>query len=269
MDSIKVTISVPENTQDLLIAGLSDLNASGFEQLDEELIAWFNEDDYNEVEILPLLSAYQYKIEKVKEQNWNEIWEKDFQPVVVDNFCAIRAHFHEPISSVQHEIIITPKMSFGTGHHATTYMMIQQMEAIDFKNKTVFDFGTGTGILAILAEKLEAEHVTAIDVDNWSIDNAAENIERNHCQAIELHLSSQVPSGKTFDIILANINKNVILQYFEALVKAVNTNGVIVLSGLMKEDEKDIILASKGFPLELRKNINRGNWISLYFSKAS
>lgn len=269
MDSIKLSIKVPEDIQDLLIASLSDFNATGFEQHDEELIAWFNEDDYNEVEILPLLSSYPYQVERVKEQNWNEIWEQDFQPVVVDDFCAIRAHFHRPITSVQHEIIITPKMSFGTGHHATTYMMIQQMESINFLNKTVFDFGTGTGILAILAEKLGAKHVTAIDVDNWSIDNAAENIERNQCLAINLHLSSKVPDGKIFDIILANINKNVILQHLEDLVKALNTGGVIVLSGLMKEDEKDIILACKGFPLDLMRNINRGNWISLYFSKTS
>lgn len=269
MDSIKISIKTSGDTQDLLIADLSDFNATGFEQHDEELIAWFNEDDYNEVEILPLLSSYQYQVDRVKEQNWNEIWEKDFQPVVVDDFCAIRAHFHEPVNSVQHEIIITPKMSFGTGHHATTYMMVQQMETIDFKNKTVFDFGTGTGILAILAEKLGAKHVTAIDVDDWSIDNAAENIERNQCRAIELHLSSKLPDGKTFDIILANINKNVILQYIEGLVRAVNKNGIIELSGLMIEDEKDIILACKGFPLALMRNINRGNWISLYFSKTS
>jgi ribosomal protein L11 methyltransferase len=269
MDSIKLSIKASEENQELLIASLNDLNATGFEQLEEELIAWFSADDFKELEILPLLSSYHYQIEKVKEQNWNELWEKDFQPVIVDDFCAIRAHFHKPITYVQHEIIITPKMSFGTGHHATTYMMIEQMQAIEFQNKLVFDFGTGTGILAILAEKLGAKEITAIDVDDWSINNALENISRNQCQVIELYQSSKVPESKTFDIILANINKNVILQHLSYLVTAINSGGSLLLSGLLNEDESEIISANKGLPLELVKKINRGNWISLYFSKTS
>lgn len=269
MDSIKLSIKASEEAQELLIASLSDLNASGFEQQDEQLIAWFNEEDYKENEILPLLSSFQYEKEKVKEQNWNEIWEKEFQPVIVDDFCAIRAHFHEAITSVQHEIIITPKMSFGTGHHATTYMMIQQMKDIDFKNKTVFDFGTGTGILAILAEKLGAIKITAIDVDDWSIDNAAENIARNQCKSIELYLSSSVPEGEFFDIILANINKNVILQHLKSLSNAISPTGSILFSGLLTDDEADVISACKGLPLALLRKVSRGNWISLYFSKTS
>ncbi len=269
MDSIKLSIKASEENQELLIASLSDLNATGFEQQEDELIAWFNEDDFDEVEILSLLSSYPYQIEKIKEQNWNELWEKDFQPVVVDDFCAIRAHFHEPITSVQHEIIITPKMSFGTGHHATTYMMIQQMKDIDFQNKSVFDFGTGTGILAILAEKLGARAITAIDLDDWSIKNAFENISHNQCYSIELYQSSRIPENKTFDIILANINKNVILQHLTTIVQAINSNGSLLLSGLLKEDEEEIISASKGLPLELERKISGGNWISLYFSKTS
>jgi ribosomal protein L11 methyltransferase len=269
MDSIKLSIKASEENQELLIAGLSDLNAIGFEQQEGELIAWFNADDFDEVEILPLLSYFPYQIEKVKEQNWNELWEKDFQPVVVDNFCAIRAHFHNPISTVQHEIIITPKMSFGTGHHATTYMMIQQMESINFNDKTVFDFGTGTGILAILAEKLGASKITAIDVDDWSIENAFENIARNQCHSIELYQSSRIPEHKIFDIILANINKNVILQYLSSMVNSLHVNGILLLSGLLNEDEAEIISVSKGLPLALIRKVNRGNWISLYLRKTS
>jgi ribosomal protein L11 methyltransferase len=269
MDSIKISIKATEEAQELLIASLSDLNATGFEQKEDELIAWFNAEDYNEVEILPLLSSYSYETDTVKEQNWNEIWEKDFQPVIVDDFCAIRAHFHQPITAVQYEIIITPKMSFGTGHHATTYMMIQQMKEIDFKNKSVFDFGTGTGILAILAEKLGANTVTAIDVDEWSIDNATENIDRNQCHNIQLYQSSNVPDSKTFDIILANINKNVILQHLTSLINAISPNGSILFSGLLIDDERDIISACKGLPLSLLRKVSRGNWISLYFSKTS
>jgi ribosomal protein L11 methyltransferase len=213
------------------------------------------------------LNNYEFQVEEVKAQNWNEQWEKDFQPVIVDDFCAIRAHFHAPVNSVQHEIIITPKMSFGTGHHATTYMMIQQMEHIDFQEKTVFDFGTGTGILAILAMRLGAKTVTAIDLDEWSISNALENIERNDCQSIDVFQASQVPEGIKYDIILANINKNVILQHLIFLVPAIDERGSILFSGLLQDDEEEIIKACKGFPLTLVKKISRENWISLYFSK--
>lgn len=269
MDSVKIIIKAKDEDQELLIAQLSDFNTTGFEQQEDELIAWFNADDYDEEGIKPIVTSFPYQISIVKEQNWNELWEKDFQPVVVDDFCAIRADFHQPISNVRHEIIITPKMSFGTGHHATTYMMIQQMEDISFVDNTVFDFGTGTGILAILAEKLGAKTVTAIDLDEWSINNALENISRNQCQSIELYQASSVPVGKTFDVILANINKNVILHHLPDLVKAINNDGTILFSGLLNDDEDDIISTCKGFPLKLLRKISRGNWISLYFSKAS
>lgn len=269
MDSVKIIIKARNEDQELLIAQLSDYNTSGFEQQEEELIAWFNADDYDEEGIKAIVTSFPYQIDIVKEQNWNELWEKDFQPVVIDDFCAIRADFHQPISNVSHEIIITPKMSFGTGHHATTYMMIQQMENISFQDKTVFDFGTGTGILAILAEKLGAKTVYAIDLDEWSINNAIENISRNQCKSIELFQASSVPVSKTFDLILANINKNVILHHLQDLVKAINNDGAILFSGLLNDDEDDIISACKGFPLKLLRKISRGNWISLYFSKAS
>src|SRR5205085_7037613 len=139
-----------------------------------------------------------------------EEWEKNFERVIIDDFVAIRAPFHKPIQKVTHEIVITPKMSFGTGHHATTFMMIQQMQDVDFKNKKVLDFGTGTGILAILAEKLGATKITAIDNDEWSISNANENIKTNNCRNIQLLLSDSPMLSQKFDVILANINKSVI-----------------------------------------------------------
>jgi ribosomal protein L11 methyltransferase len=143
------------------------------------LLAYFNEEDFPSYDVQSLLNGYNFQSNTIPEQNWNEEWEQNFQPVVVDDFCAVRAHFHAPISTVKHEIIITPKMSFGTGHHATTYMMMQQMQNIDFNNKSVFDFGTGTGILAILAEKCGAKEIIAIDNDEWSYKNAEENLEMN------------------------------------------------------------------------------------------
>ena len=204
-----------------------------------------------------------FEMTKVPDKNWNEVWESNFEPVVVDDFCAIRAEFHKPIQNVQHEIIITPKMSFGTGHHATTYMMIQQMRNISFIDKKVFDFGTGTGILAILATKLGAASVTAIDNDEWSIKNAEENFEKNNVHSICLYQSSTV-SEKNFDIILANINRSVLEQYSSTLVNLLSSQGVLLVSGLLKEDEPFIVELFD--ELTLYNSQQNQNWISLLFT---
>jgi ribosomal protein L11 methyltransferase len=264
MKHIQLEIIANDYQQEELIALLDEYNPTGFEQTDEKLKAYFNENDFVEEDIQKVLEGYRYERTEVPEQNWNALWEKNFHPVVVEDFCAVRAHFHEPAIGVQHEIIITPKMSFGTGHHATTYMMMQQMRNIDFQNKTVFDFGTGTGILAILAEKLGAAKVTAIDVDDWSIENAKENIERNGCNRITVSLSSNLPEELS-DIILANINRNVILAYMEELAKMVKKEGLVLFSGLLAADESDILKAAEQHHLHLLKRTERGGWISLLF----
>lgn len=262
MKHVKIEIVANEHQQEELIALFDEYSATGFEQTDEKLIAYFVGDGFVEDEVLNILEGYQYQTSEVEEQNWNAIWERNFHPVVVDNFCAVRAHFHEPIPNVEHEIIITPKMSFGTGHHATTYMMMEQMRSINFKNKTVFDFGTGTGILSILARKLGGVKVTAIDIDEWSIENAKENFERNNCSNIDVQLSTTIPSQQ-FHIILANINRNVILEYMPQLRKVLKAEGQLLLSGLLAADETDIIAACTSYKLELQKRTERVGWISL------
>jgi ribosomal protein L11 methyltransferase len=264
MDSIQISIAATEEQQEILISQLSDLGSEGFEQTDGYLIAYFNENTFKSYEVNELLKSYSHTVNTIKEQNWNEVWESNFEPVVVDTFCAIRADFHQPIKGVEHEIIITPKMSFGTGHHATTYMMIDQMRDIDFRNKSVFDFGTGTGILAILAEKLGAATITAIDVDDWSISNAAENLAKNQCSKVSVTLSSKLPKAR-FNIVLANINRNVILDYLPQLRECVYENSYLLLSGLLSSDETDIVNACSKQGLDLQKRSERGNWISLLF----
>jgi len=263
---IQVTITAGEADQEKLISLLSPLGATGFEQNEEALLAYFEEDAFPSYDVKAIVDVFPYQVSTVKEQNWNEVWEQAFQPVIVDDFCAVRAHFHEPITSVQHEIIITPKMSFGTGHHATTFLMMQQMQKLDFKGKTVFDFGTGTGILAILAEKLGAEKIIAIDNDEWSFENAKENGERNNCTKIDIQLSSDLPS-QSFDIVLANINRNVILQYLPYFRNLVNVNGLLLLSGLLVSDREEIVEAchQKGF--QLLNETEKANWISLLMVK--
>ena len=265
MKHIKIEIIANEYQQEELIALFDDHNPAGFEQTGDKLIAYFKEKDFAKEEILKIIKGYQYQVSMLEEQNWNALWESNFQPVIVGNFCAVRAHFHAPTTHVEHEIIITPKMSFGTGHHATTYMMIEQMQQLDFTNNFVFDFGTGTGILAILAEKLGASKVTAIDVDEWSIKNAKENIEQNGCTKIEVMLSSTIPNQQ-FDIILANINRNVILEYITRLATALSNNAYILLSGLLLKDENDIQEACAKNNLKFISRKERLGWVSLLFS---
>lgn len=268
MKHIQLEIVANEYQQEELIALLDEFHPSGFEQTDEKLKAYFEEEGFDRDAVMQVISGYDYNVGTLEEQNWNALWEQNFQPVIVDDFCAVRAHFHQPIPHVAHEIIITPKMSFGTGHHATTYMMMQQMRHIDFTNKTVFDFGTGTGILAILAEKLGAEKITAIDVDDWSIENAKENFQRNDCRKIEVTLSSQLPK-EAFDIILANINRNVLLDYMEALSAIIKPGGTVLLSGLLAADETDIRKAAEKQGLLFHKKEEKNGWISLLFSASA
>lgn len=265
MNTIQISIIATEQEQEILISQLEELYANGFEQTQDALIAYFPENNFESYAVNGILKNYQYSITTVEEQNWNAVWESNFEPVVVEDFCAIRAEFHQPITNVSYEIVITPKMSFGTGHHATTYMMMQQMKDMDFTGKHVFDFGTGTGILAILAEKLGSEKIQAIDVDDWSIENAWENINRNGCSKINVELSSQLPAQQ-FDIILANINRNVILQYLPGLKEILNNEqGELLLSGLLVSDKEDIMKACMNQGLKLIKELERNNWISLLF----
>ncbi len=259
---------ITSDQSDVLLAQLSSIGFEGFQEEENSLKAFiplvaFDETLLKEITSASNLSYIQSTIEAT---NWNAVWESNFDPVIVEDFVAIRADFHEPIEGVEHEIVITPKMSFGTGHHATTYMMIQQMRDINFKNKTIFDFGTGTGVLAILAEILGAEKITAVDNDDWSIENANENFEKNNCQKIDLQKAEDAGKGNQYDIILANINKNVILDNMSNLSDQLLSNGVLLLSGLLIEDEADIVNAAGKFQLKLVNKTEGNNWIALKFT---
>lgn len=253
---------------DLLVAQLSEIGFDGFEEEANNLKACIPARNFDEAAVKELMAPANlvYTQTTIEETNWNAAWESSFQPVIVDDFVGIRADFHEPLTGVEHEIIITPKMSFGTGHHATTYMMIQQMREIDFTGKTVFDFGTGTGILTILAEKLGAAKIMAVDYDEWSIDNAAENLSRNNCSKFELKKSDSAVADGSYDIILANINKNVILDHFSAMFKLLNPNGILLLSGLLETDESDVQTAAKNYPLISGRKIAQNKWMAIRFS---
>lgn len=249
--------------QDLLIAYLSEAGYEGFEETGNELKAFISENSFDDTLLneLAIKHSLSFTQDKIKSQNWNEVWESNFQPVIIDDFVAIRASFHKPVPNVQYEIIITPKMSFGTGHHATTYMMIQQMRKIDFASKSVLDFGTGTGVLAILAEKLGAKEIVALDNDEWSIANALENIQNNNCSCVTVIKADSAKLDNQFDIILANINKNVILDNLPNLVKQLKTGGAVLLSGLLLEDRREILEAISSFGIECKNQTERNNWL--------
>lgn len=264
MKHIQLDILATPVQQEELIALLDDFNPTGFEQTDELLKAYFPTEGFAAEGVGQILAGYHYQQKEVEEQNWNAVWEQNFHPVVVGSFCAVRAHFHQPVTGVQHEIVITPKMSFGTGHHATTYMMMQQMQNLNLQDKFVFDFGTGTGILSILAEKLGAAAVTAIDVDEWSLENTLENAERNGCRKISVTLSSQLPA-ETFDIVLANINRNVILEYMEALVAITRPDGKLLFSGLLTSDKDAVAGEANRNGLRLKTALEKQGWVSLCF----
>ncbi|HZI52519.1 MAG TPA: 50S ribosomal protein L11 methyltransferase [Chitinophagaceae bacterium] len=263
-----IQISFPvlnDEQKEILIALLADAGFEGFEEVGNGLEAFVNESKFNRIILTEI--AHQYKIEFIEKTispaNWNKLWESGSDPVIIENFCAVRASFHNPVKTARYEIIIDPKMNFGTGHHATTFMMIQQMSEIDFTGKTVCDFGTGTGILAILSEKLGTENIIAIENDLSSIENARENILLNKCSNIRLLNDSKVCANQKFDIILANINKNTILENFSSFHENLNANGVLLLSGFLEEDLPEILLAASDF--EEIKTILKDNWVCVRF----
>jgi ribosomal protein L11 methyltransferase len=269
MNYIQLKINVTnEVLQELVIALLADNNFNGFETTENYVLAYIDESDYSEHELKKILQPLQlsYTAVVMEKQNWNQVWESNFSPVVVDDFVAIRANFHQTIQNVEHEIVITPKMSFGTGHHATTFSVIQLMKEIDFKNKSVFDFGTGTGILAILAEKLGASNILAVDNDDWCIENSLENIQTNQCKTITIKKADSAQTPQQFNVVIANINKHIILSNFQNIHHAVLKNGIVILSGLLVDDEEEIIAVAKQYHWQHIRTKEKNNWIALYFN---
>ena len=265
---ISVSFKTSDEKTAMLEALLMDMGFEGVEEKENETIASVPANAFNEDELKAVFQQFdvKYTLEKVEPQNWNAQWEHSFEPVLVGDFAAIRASFHAPVKNVQHEIIITPKMSFGTGHHATTFLMMQEMQSLDFNGKSVIDFGTGTAVLAILAEKLGAAKILAIDNDEWSISNAKENIAANGCRKIELVMAGAMAAEFSADIILANINLNVIIANLDAIKQACCKGSQILLSGLLLQDKESIsdVLKAKGFSIS--KLVEKNNWICIRVS---
>ena len=251
------------------MAELSEHNYYAFEQNENDLIAYIKKEDFDEINLktlLPQNTIYKYSI--IEDKNWNMEWESQLQPVTINTFAGIRASFHKPLENVEHEIIITPKMSFGTGHHPTTFLMIELMQKINFKNKKVLDFGTGTGILAILAEKLGASSVLAIDYDEWSINNASENIEANNCKRIITEQRDNIIGiSCVVDSILANINFNVLEENAKNLSTLLKAGSVLIISGILVTDKNDIVSVFVKNGLIKKQMSQKEGWLAFVFEK--
>jgi ribosomal protein L11 methyltransferase len=201
---------------------------------------------------------------EIADRNWNAEWESSFQPVEVGKDVRIRADFHPSVPGFTHELVITPRMAFGTGHHATTRMMVLGMLPLDLKDKAVCDLGCGTGVLAILAERMGAATCRAIDIDQGAVDNALENVARNDCHVTTVEKGeASALKGHTYDLILANIERNVLLDAMPVMAAALRPGGVLFLSGFVVTDRHMMAQRAKEHGLELAERLNEGDWAML------
>lgn len=260
------TIS-PLEGRDLVVAVLDPYGFDSFVETEQGLLAYTQrqiKDEYIKQE--PLFQKGEYKINwvvnEVEPQNWNETWERQFEPITVDEQVHIRAIFH-PKSNYPYDIEITPKMSFGTGHHETTHMMVSQILNTPINGNTLLDMGCGTGVLGILAEKLGASEILGIDIEDWAVTNTKENIEANNCKKMEVLLGDkQLLKDQKFEVILANINRNVLLSDIPIYARCLNPKGILILSGFYKEDLHLIDKVCKGVMLNRTNTLEKNNWIA-------
>lgn len=266
---VHMTIDPPEPGREILIAYLAQLPFDSMLETEDGLKAYMPKRDWQESyrNVLARLTVLDTElflsVSTIKAQNWNATWEAGFEPIHIDDRCTIRAPFH-PRSEARYDIEIMPKMSFGTGHHETTHLMVQLLLDEDISGKKVLDMGCGTGILAILACKLKAAEVRAIDIDSWSYENTLENIARNGCESIQvIHGdASLLNTLSQFNIILANINKNTLLKDIPVYAAYLESGGLLALSGFYKDDLLDIDAACQKAGFTREKFLEKNKWVA-------
>lgn len=258
---------------EILQALIAERGFESFDQTETGFVAYIQEEEAKNIDLSDLQFddfSYTYSKEKIEQQNWNEAWEKNFEPVTVDNLLLIRAPFHPPQAGFRNEIVIMPKMSFGTGHHQTTRLMCRELFELDLKNKQVLDMGCGTAILAILAKQLGAGTTVGIDIDQWCVENSIENCATNGFSDIDIRLGDVelLASFKPFDCIIANINKNILKAHMAGYAKAIKKDAVLLLSGFFVTDAEELkqVAAENGFAFQSMRNENE--WCMLRLLKA-
>lgn len=273
MDYISLQVHCGEEAREMILAELSLLTFDAFEENDKGLLASCAIADWQEEEVRAVIAKYgaTFEFHETEKVNWNEEWEKHYDPVIVGDQCIVRAAFHAPRPEFPYEIIITPKMSFGTGHHATTYQMLSRQLLLDHTGKRVLDVGSGTGALAIMAWKRGAAEVTAVDIDEWCIENGHENFALNGCEQTDLRLGGieVISPSDNYDIILANINKNVLMAQMEDYAIRLKSGGILLLSGFYQADIQDLLIIASSFDLHHLDQTERNQWAMLALTKGS
>ncbi|MFB9863358.1 50S ribosomal protein L11 methyltransferase [Rufibacter immobilis] len=277
MSFIEVTVTASEEYAEILIAELGELGFDTFQETENGFQAYIEEDRFEEKALQEVLERYRfagefpYQTKSIAKQNWNEEWEKNFEPLLISEKVSVRADFHEKPEGVAYDIVITPKMSFGTGHHETTTLMIENQLTLDHVGKRILDMGCGTGILAIMAEQLGARQVLAVDIEDWTVENARENAERNNCATLEVRLGdASVLAGEApFELILANINRNVLLEDMPVYSQLLLPNGPLVLSGFYTQDLPLLQERAAELGLAFESSRTKNNWVSAIFRKNS
>jgi ribosomal protein L11 methyltransferase (prmA) len=269
------TVSPTEMGAEILMAELAEVGFDSFEDTPTGIKAYIPKNSWNEqiLQDIYLLSnpefTISYQITEIEQVNWNEEWEKNFSPIVVEDLCTVRANFH-PVPNTRYDIVITPKMSFGTGHHETTYMMLQQLLPLSLEGAKVLDMGCGTGILAIMAALRGAHDITAIDIDPWCVENATENVQQNNCSFITIKEGDvSLIAGEQYNLILANINRNILLSDIPAYTQALLPQGLLLVSGFYEEDLPAIKEKCQEVGLTYLSHIERNRWVSAKFQRLS
>lgn len=274
MKTIEYTFSAPSSDiqHDMLVTMLADMGFDSFMDDDMGLKAYCGETCRDDLAVEELLrdhfnGVHLLAVEVMPDKDWNEVWESSYQPVVINERCRVRAPFHDPDPSFEFDLVIEPKMSFGTANHETTAQIITLMLETDFKGKSVLDMGSGTAVLAILAKKLGASHTVAIDNDEWAYNNAFTNVGLNGADDIEIVLGDANAIQGMFDIVLANINRNILLRDMHLYVQAMRPQGKIFFSGFYSEDLNSIQAEAERLGLRYERHLVRNNWVAAEFVK--
>ena len=275
MDFVELRISTSKELADILIAELGEIGFETFLEVPEGIYAYQGVDFFKEEEAREIFERYSsigsigYEMAIIPKENWNDSWESNYHPIEIPGRCRVRASFHKPDPEYPLEIVINPKMSFGTGHHSTTWLMMEFLLDMGCTGKSVVDLGTGTGILAILAKKLGASGVDATDIDEWCIENSMENFALNDCSDIEVQLGSvnEVKLEGPYDLVLANINRNVLLEEMPAYSELLPANGTLLLSGFYEEDLPVIQKKTSEVGLSFVEHRVKEAWTAATFKK--
>jgi ribosomal protein L11 methyltransferase len=259
--------------REVLVVELAELGFESFVETEDGVKAYIQEPDFNPQLLEGLMTAempeqkLEISTEVIAEQNWNAQWESSFEPILVDEQCLIRAPFHAIEKEYPYTITIEPKMSFGTGHHATTHLIVSAMLPMDCTGKTVLDMGCGTGVLAILAEMRGSKNIDAIDIDEWAYENTLENIERNGCKHIRTINggAEAIPAEAKYDLILANINRNILTRDMHLYVAHMNPGASILFSGFYESDQPEILACAEGLGLKFVESHIRNEWTMMWF----